>query len=301
MTPLKIGIIGLDTSHVIHFTKMLNDETHPYYVPGGKVTTAYPGGSPDFELSWSRVEGYTAELRDEQGVAIVDSPEAVAEAVDAILLESADGRVHLEQFRRIARYGKPVFIDKPLAVTSADAAEIIRLAKDNGIPVMTSSALRFAEGVQLALSDTGNGAIIGADCFGPTDYQETQPGFLWYGIHSIEMLFTLMGPGCAQLTVASNEGHDLITGVWKDGRIGVVRGNRKGNYAFGASLHRESGTSFIDVGAHAKPFYASLMENVIRFFQTGDAPVSIEQSLEIIRFIEAANESSKTGKTIELS
>jgi len=153
----------------------------------------------------------------------------------------------------------------------------------------------------LALSDTGNGAIIGADCFGPTDYQETQPGFLWYGIHSIEMLFTLMGPGCAQLTVASNEGHDLITGVWKDGRIGVVRGNRKGNYAFGASLHRESGTSFIDVGAHAKPFYASLMENVIRFFQTGDAPVSIEQSLEIIRFIEAANESSKTGKTIELS
>lgn len=300
MKQLKLGIIGLDTSHVEHFTKILNDPTHEYHVEGGKVIAAYPGGSPDFELSHTRVEGFTKLLQDDFGVAIVDSPEAVAEACDAIMLESVDGRIHLEQFRSIVSYGKPIFIDKPLTVRTEEAEEIVSLAKEKGVSVMSSSALRFAEGMKSALANEELGDIIGADCYGPMAMQPTQPGYFWYGIHSVEMLYTLFGPGCADLTVTTNDEHDVIVANWKDGRIGTVRGNRKGNNAFGALAHRTNGSSFVDVYANPKPYYASLLESVIRFFHTGIAEVSIEESLEIVRFIEAANESRSTGKTIRL-
>ncbi|WP_028548492.1 Gfo/Idh/MocA family protein [Paenibacillus sp. UNC451MF] len=301
MKQMNIGIIGLDTSHVVQFTKLLNDPSHEFHVNGGKVAVAFPGGSPDFELSHSRVEGFTTQLSDEFGVSIVDSPEAVAEACDAILLESVDGRVHLDQFRRIASYRKPVYIDKPLTVRADEAQEIVTIAKAEGIPIMSSSALRFAEGMKAAVAQTELGDIIGADCYGPMALQPTQPGYFWYGIHSIEMLYALLGKGCAEISVKANADHDVITAEWQDGRIGTVRGNRKGSSKFGGVAHRVKGSIFVDVYANPKPYYASLLDSIIRLFQTGSADVTIEETLEIIRFIEAANESRATGKSIRLA
>ncbi|MGV2644477.1 gfo/Idh/MocA family oxidoreductase, partial [Clostridium perfringens] len=105
---LKIGMIGLDTSHVSIFSKMLHDKAHPYYVPGARVTAAFPGGSPDFELSISRVDGYTRELV-AWGTEILDSPGDVAKQVDAVMLEAVDGRSHLSLFRAIAPHCQMVF------------------------------------------------------------------------------------------------------------------------------------------------------------------------------------------------
>lgn len=297
---IKIGIIGLDTSHVTAFTQLLNDPNHTYHVSGGKVVAAFPGGSPDFELSISRVEGFTNKLRDEYGLEIVDSVEAVAEKCDAILLESVDGRVHLEQFSRIAPYGKPVFIDKPLTVNAEEARQIAELARKHNVPLLSSSALRYAEGMTAVLKDEEKGAIIGMDSYGPMAIQPTQPGFFWYGIHSVEMLFAGLGKDCVEVTVTTNEDHDLIVGRWADGRIGTVRGNRKGNNSFGGVLHREKGSQFIDIYADPKPYYASLLERIMILFQEGKATIDIEETLTVIRFIEAANESRESGQTVKL-
>lgn len=297
---LKIGMIGLDTSHVVAFTKLLNDPDNEHHVPGGKVVVAYPGGSPDFELSRSRVEEYTKELRDTYDVNIVDSPEAVAEQSDAILLESVDGRVHLEQFKKIVPYRKPTFIDKPFAVSSADAEAMVQLAKEANIPLMSSSALRYAASLTRALDDHEKGTVFGVDCYGPMAIEPTQPGLFWYGIHTVEMLFATFGKGCRRVTTTTNEDHDLVVGVWEDGRVGTIRGNRKGNSAFGALVHREKGTQFVDVTADDKPFYASMLEQIIPMFKTGNAPIDLEETLQIVRFIEAANESRETGQTITL-
>ncbi|MBA4494687.1 Gfo/Idh/MocA family protein [Paenactinomyces guangxiensis] len=297
---LKIGIIGLDTSHVTAFTKLLNDPDHPYHVPGGKVVAAYPGGSPDVKLSYARIEGYTSELRDQYDVNIVNTPEAVAEQCDAILLESVDGRVHLQQFRSVAPFGKPVFIDKPFTVNYEEAKAIIELAGQYEIPLMSCSALRYAEGLTSVLKQTEKGAIIGADCYGPMAIEPTQPGLFWYGIHTAEMLFAILGADCLHVTAATNPDHDLVVGEWGDGRVGTIRGNRKGNNAFGALVHWEKGTDFVDVYSDPKPYYASLLEQVMSMFTTGKPPLDLQETLKIIRFIEAANESRKTGKTVAL-
>lgn len=180
---ITIGMIGLDTSHVSIFSKMLHDQEHPYYIPGGRVTAAFPGGSPDFELSISRVEGYTEELA-AWGTEIMDSPADVAKSVDAVMLEAVDGRAHLALFREIAPHCRLVFIDKPFAITSQDAVAIVKLAQKHQVTIMSSSSLRYAQGLQDELARAGEEGIIGVDCAGPLHLQPTQPGFFWYGIHA---------------------------------------------------------------------------------------------------------------------
>lgn len=135
-------MIGLDTSHVSAFARLLNDPEQDYHVPGGRVVVAYPGGSPDFELSWSRLPGFRQELARNYGVSIAASPEEVAERSDAVLLTSVDGRVHLRQLEAIAPYRKPVFVDKPFAVSSEDARAMMALSGKYGFPLMSCSADR---------------------------------------------------------------------------------------------------------------------------------------------------------------
>lgn len=296
---LKIGLVGTDTSHAVAFTELLNDGRHPYHVPGGEVQFAYPGGSPDFELSASRVGRFAEELRSRFGVSLVESPEEVVEASDAILMTSGDGRVHPELFRRIASFGKPVFIDKPLALSLREAEDIAETASLHGIPVMSGSALRYADALTEAMTETDD-VVTGVDGFAPVAFEPTQRGYFWYGIHGVEMLFAAMGEGCRQVAVLSNRDHDMIAAEWEDGRIGTVRGNRLGHYRYGALLHYGNGTRLADISSHPKPFYASLLERVMEMFHSGKSPLRMEKTLEIIRFLEAANRSRETGVPVKI-
>ena len=295
---LSIGIIGLDTSHANAFTKLLNDTNEVHHVPGAEVIIAFPGGSPHFELSISRVEGFTKELRNHYGVKIVDSIEEVAEGSDAIFLTSSDGAIHFDQLRKIVAYKKPVFIDKPFSLSAKVANDMIKLAEDYQTPIMSTSALRYAENLTKAIKNADKGEVIGVDCFGPADFQHTQPGYFWYGIHMVEILFTILGQGSKSVITVSNEKHDIVTGVWEDGRLGTIRGNRKGNVQFGALIHYEQGSEYVNISVSSKPYYASLLEQILEFFRDGVTKVPVSETKEIIRFIEAVNESSHSGKMI---
>ncbi|MEH7236005.1 Gfo/Idh/MocA family protein [Bacillus sp. JJ1562] len=294
---LKIGMIGLDTSHATAFTKLLNDSSHPFYIGGGKVVMACPVGSSDFELSYSRIGSITKEV-EQYGVKIVDTIEEVAEKCDAILVESVDGRVHLDQVSKICQFKKPIFVDKPFCLNTADAKEMVELAEKYHTPLMSSSALRFAESLTKVLAINDKGRIIGADCFGPMEIVDTQPGYFWYGIHTIEMLFAILGSGAKHLRAVSNQDFDLIVSEWEDGRLCSARGNRKGNADFGAVIHFEKGSEYVSINSSSKPFYASLLEEVLEFFKDGKSRVQLHETREIIRFIEAANESRETGKKV---
>jgi predicted dehydrogenase len=294
---LKIGFIGLDTSHVEAFARLLMRPDDPNYVPGGCVAVAYPGGSPDFPLSINRVEGYTRTLRDEYGVRIANSPEAVAEQADLVFIASVDGRVHREQFQRVASFGKPVFIDKPLATSVEDAQAILRLAAQSGVVVMSSSSLRYAEPLVQTLSKF---TPIGIDVFGPMALEPTQPGFFWYGIHGIEMLVRALGSGCRRLRVLSNENGDLLAAEWHDGRLGTYRGVRGAHSKFGATIHEAGAAHRVDP-AQGKPSYAGLLEAILRSLPHGRSDVPPAEMLAVIRIVEAANRSRETGEEIELS
>lgn len=298
MERLKIGMIGLDTSHCPAFTKLLSEEDNPHYVEGGRVVAAFPGGSENFSLSRNRVAQYTEQMRDEFNVEILDSIEAVAERCDAILLESVDGRQHLEQFKVLAKYGKPVFIDKPLTTSTVEAKEIFELSEKTNTPVFSASSLRYASGV----AELGAGEhVLGCEAFGPMAILDDFPGLFWYGIHSAEVLFSKMGTDCKEVTVTRTEQADVVTGVWKDGRVGTLYGYRfQGMNGFGATVFTDKGVHQ-GVALGTPPWYALLLKEILKFFRTGISPIANEETLEIIAFLEAANTSRETGEAVTLS
>jgi hypothetical protein len=295
-------MIGLDTSHVPSFTKLLNDSSQEYHVPGGRVTAAYPGGSKDFDLSWGRVTGYTKELRDNFGVEILDSPAAVAEAVDMVFITSVDGRVHLQQFRETVPFKRPTFIDKPLALNTQEAEDIFRIAEKAGIVVTSSSALRFID-LLVDSSAKSDDPVLGCNVFGPMPEQPTQPGLFWYGIHTMEMVVTVMGTGCQEVRVVRTDDADLVTLRYLDGRLASLHGLRNGTNQFGLIIHRaEEGHQCIDITAKPKLRYAGLLKAIMKHLPNGTTPVPPEETLEVIRLLEAANDSRQAeGKTIYIA
>ena len=151
VTPLRAGIIGLDTSHVLEIAGTLNKGPKKpediAKLAGVKVVAAYPQGSKDIVSSTKRVPDYTAKVK-ALGVEIVDSIEELLKRVDVVFLESNDGRVHLEQLKPVLAARKPVFIDKPIAGDLADTLRILEAAKRANVPLFCSSSLRFARTTQ---------------------------------------------------------------------------------------------------------------------------------------------------------
>lgn len=296
---IKVGIIGTDTSHVPAFTKLLNDPKEPGYIPGARVVAAFKGGSADVESSYKRVDNYANEIRDKYGVEIVGSIEELVGKVDAVLLESVDGRPHLAQVRPVFKAKKRVFIDKPFAGSYADAREILRLSRESGTPFFSSSSLRYANDVVALKNKPELGGIVGALAFSPSPTEPHHPDLLWYGIHGIETLYTLMGPGCESLTRTNVAGTDVVTCKWKDGRIGTFRGIRDGKqdygaFAFGAKANAATTPPM-------KVDYRNLLVEIIKFFQTGVAPIQPEETLEIMAFMEAADLSkARNGASVAL-
>ena len=300
MPDLKIGLVGLDTSHVVAFCKCFNKEGDPEHVPGAQVVCAYPGGSPDFDLSISRVGKFTEQVRDDFGVKILDAPDAVAEAVDLLFITSVDGRTHLDYVRRTIPARKPTFIDKPMAVTLADAKEIFRLGEQHGAAIMSCSSLRYAQSLEAALADDKLGAIVGCDVYGPMNIEPSQGGLFWYGIHSVEIVNRVMGRGCRSVQDVCTDHHDLVTSTWADGRIASIHGLRKSHGKFGVTIHRAKGFQFVDASSGKRSWYATMLQAILRSLPNGKSDVDPSNTLEIIRLIEAANESRTSGATVKL-
>lgn len=295
---LRIGMAGLDTSHVPAFANLLHDAAQEHHVPGGRITAAFPGGSPDFPLSSNRVDGFTEELREKHGVEIVASLTALRGKCDALMLESIDGRAHLEQFREVADWGVPVFIDKPLTISGSEARQLAEIASEKNVRVTSASAIRFAEKFREVLD--GGDAVTGADVHGPMQFQDSCPGYFWYGIHSVEMLYAALGTGCQAVLAVREEAHDVVVGRWADGRIGTVRGNRTGNNGFGGTLHRAGASRTFEVSSGKKPYYASLLERVMPFFRGEGEVVEVEEMVEVIRFLDAGNRSAADRTWVSL-
>ncbi|RLG06290.1 MAG: gfo/Idh/MocA family oxidoreductase [Thaumarchaeota archaeon] len=294
---IRIGMVGFDTSHVVEFTKRINhfDVDEKFWVEGARIVAGYPG-KPTPAASQEIINERTKILKG-YGVEIVDKPEDLIGRVDAVMIEYNEGAKHLEASRPFMEAGLPVFIDKPLACSIQDAKKIIELAKDNGVPVFSSSSLRYALEIQnLKKSDVGR--ILSASTYGPGIIVQFNPGLFFYVIHAIEMLYALMGKGCKRVRCYSSEGWDVIVGEWEDGRIGIVRGLRIGvrEYGFTAFYEKKIASHVIDTSW----IYTELLKRVIDMFKTKKPPVEPSETLEITAFTEKAMESSKLNREVEV-
>jgi len=289
-TGRRVGIIGLDTSHATAFTKSFNEENAPPEFGGYKVVAAYPQGSRDIESSTSRVPGYIEEVK-KYGVEIVDSIPKLLEKVDVILLESNDGRVHLEQAIPVFKSGKTMFIDKPLSGSLPDAFAIFQAAKDFNQPVFSTSSLRYMTNMDDIVKKQSIGLILGAETYGPCTLEATHPDFFWYGIHGIEALYTVMGTGCRTVTRIHTPDTDIAVGIWEGNRVGTFRGLRAGRTDYGGNAFGQRGIRPLGDNRGYDP----LLIEIVKYFQTKISPVAPEETLELFTFMEAADESKRRG------
>ena len=286
-TGKRIGIIGLDTSHSTAFTKLLNstetDEFNNY-----KIVAAYPYGSRTIESSSSRIPGYIEEVK-KSNVEIVDSIQELLKKTDVILLETNDGRLHLEQVIPVFKAGKRVFIDKPIAASLTDTISIFEAAKDMKAPFFSASSLRYMTNIDKIRNENAVGRVLGADSYGPCSLEATHPDLFWYGVHGVEALIAVMGTGCKTVQRVTSPDTDFVTGDWTDSRIGSFRGIRKGKSGYGGNVFGEK---------EIMPFgdfkgYEPLLKVIIKFFETGVDPFDPQETLEIFKFMETADESKR--------
>lgn len=287
----RIGIIGLDTSHSEVFTRLINEGTSKHNF---KVVAAYPHGSADIQSALKMKPRITKAV-EEMGVEIVNSIASLLKKVDYILLETNDGRPHYEQALPVLKAGKLMFIDKPISHSLSDTKRIFEAAKQYNSPIFSSSALRYEKNTVDVLSGS-YGAVIGADVYSPAAMEKDHLDFSWYGIHGVEMLYTLMGTGCEKVMRTYTEETDVLIGVWKDGRIGTIRGIRKGAADIAGIAFCEK--EIKNVG----PFttYQPLVDEILGFFDTGIVPVGAEETIEMFKFMHAADRSKRLGKFVKL-
>jgi len=289
---IRLGIVDFDTSHAVEFTKRLNHVgiADDQWVEGAKVVAGVPGTSaiaPQvIPKNLETLKGY--------GVEILDDPAALFGKIDAVLIEAVDGSVHLARAMPFLERGIPTYVDKPFACSLADARTMMNLAMSKHIPMMSSSSLRYAPEIVAAAGGKGPlGAIIGATTYGPCELHPRNPGMFHYGIHAVEMLFTLMGSGCKKVSCVSEPGADVATGVWSDGRVATVRGLRAGSHDYGFTVFGEKGIKTEGVGT--KYIYRELLKKIVGMFETKQVPIDPRETLEIVGFIESALKSSQSG------
>lgn len=282
----RVGIIGLDTSHSTAFVKVLNVADASADYAGYKVVAAYPYGSKDIESSTKRIPGYIDEVK-KLNVEIVDSIGALLQKVDVVLLETNDGRLHLEQVTQVLKAQKRVFIDKPIAASLSDVIAIFEASKKYRTPVFSASSLRYIKGME----GIDKSQVLGADTFSPAVLEKTHPDLFWYGIHGVETLYTAMGTGCRQVVRVHTDGTDIVVGTWADGRIGTFRGTRTGKHDYGGTVYLPTGN--VRLGPYGG--YEPLLKEIINYFETGKVPVLPEETIELFTFMEAADESKRRG------
>ena len=297
---LRVGVIGLDTSHASAFSRVLNDPQQAPEFSGCRVVAAVSSHSPNIAESVRYLPQVTKEIQ-ALGIEIVPSIDEMLKRVDVVLLESIDGNPHLAQALPVLRARKPLFVDKPVAGSLTDAVLLYDIAKHFKTPVFSSSSLRYTDGAKAILAGSV-GDVTACDAFSPCPVEPTHPDFFWYGIHGVETLFAVMGPGCETVSRVHSANTDVAVGLWQDGRIGTFRGRRKDNNGYAGGY---GGTAFGTKGIAAVggfSGYEPLVVEIAKFFKTGKAPVSPDETLEIYAFMEAADESRRRdGAAVHLS
>lgn len=293
MTPLRLGLVGLDSSHAGQFAQRLHDPRHPTHVPGARIVAAWPGGSADLPLSHERVAGFTATLRDEYGVAILPSIAEVCAVVDAVLILSVDGRAHLAQAGEVVAAGRPFFLDKPVAATLSDAVALCRLAAEAGVAMFSASATRFWPAV-VALATAAGPAPRCVFSSGPAPTLAHHSDLFFYGIHAAEALFTVMGRGCRSVSCTPTADVWIVSGCWDEGRVATLHAMRSlpldsRDYAI---ARFDAGRAACHAGAGD---YGPLLAAIVDFVRKGRPPVSVRDTLEIYAFLEAAVQSGRDG------
>ena len=317
--PVRVGILGMDNYQAVEYVHFFNNPKAEGDLAGVRVVAAYPVISDDYPESAALTERWKQQMVGVPAnpavppVEFVDSTEELLKRCDAVMIWSLDGRMHLRQATAVLKAGKPVYIGRPLASSTADAVAILKLAEELKVPCWTCSQHRFSPGFIGMRNHPEVGKVIGCDVYGGYDPKAPEADRFTYPLHSIETLYTIMRAGVVKVSRTSTPSVESITAVWKDGRVGTYRGIKQGAVKYSATVFGHKGVSTAGIYGHGVPVKgvaptddkymgdASLAVELAKFFNGGEPPVSHAETLEIYALLQAAEESAaRDGVFVEL-
>lgn len=283
---IRIGAIGVDTSHLPEFSRRLK-EMHDAGTFDGRVTAMLDVGDhgwPDAD----QVSEWISTAAD-LGVERVGSMDDLLNNVDAVMVLAIDGNRHLELATPSLERGLPTYIDKPLTCDVEQAKQILKLSREKDARCYSASSLRFATELESIPDDLGG--MVAIDAFGPGELNDTMPGLYHYGVHTIEMVDAIWGPGVARVSAVEMADRHLVDLEYRDGRYARLRLDRKAAYDFGATIQGDAKTHQfrVDFG----PVYTRLVAGMAGFFEGKPAPAELRDIVENVAVMAAGNESIK--------
>ena len=289
---MRIGAIGIDSSHLPEFSRRMK-ELNAAKKTRCLVTHVFDPGGHDLP----KAAEWLAKTRD-MGAQQVGSMDELLKSVDGVMVLSVNGNKHLPLSLPSLERGLPTYIDKPLTCNLSEAKQLLATARKTSARCYSASSLRFPAEVT-EMDKAALGALKAIDAFGPGSIHALMEGLFFYGVHTIEMVDALWGPGVKRVSAVHLEDRDLLDLDYHDGRFARLRMERKGAYEFGATVHGEKGVKQFKVDF--APVYTRLMEGMARFFEGGAAPPPLRDLVENVAVMEAGNASMKRdGAWVEI-
>jgi predicted dehydrogenase len=322
--PVRVGILGFDNYQAVEYVQFFNNPKAEGDLAGLRVVAAYGVTSPDYPESAALTERWQKQMLSAYQnptdpkdavppVELVGSIDELLKRCDAVMIWSLDGRQHLPQATAVLKAGKRLFIGRPLASSPADAVAIMKLAAETKVPCWSTSQHRYSPGFFGMRNHLEVGRVLGCDVYGGYDLKAAEADKFTRALHSIETMYTIMGPGCVKVSCNSTPATESITAVWGDGRVATYRGIKEGAVKYSATVFGDQGVSTAGIYGHGVPVkgivptddkymgYGGLAIELAKFFKTGQPPVTAAETLEIFALLQAAEESkSQNGAVVAL-
>lgn len=276
---LRFGLIGTDSPHAASFARLLGDGRSGA-VAGATVVAAWEHPTiEDFPLSERGTAG--AETLDGLGVPLLDSPEAVAEVSDVILIVVSDSRQHPALFLRLARFGKPIYVDTRFAPTVPEAIAMLDAAVQCGTLVHAGSPKRFSGAFLEARRRAG--IVTAVELRGPLPEQPGHPCLAWYGVHLVDLAVACFGHGVQSIVEIGNS-FEL---TWSDGRTAAIGGPSEWSPITLGTLRTMDDTPTRFEIIAGEPMLTGLLSAVISGCRSGTPIMPYAEILDIVKTISA--------------
>lgn len=289
---IRFGLIGVDSAHAVQFTRVLGDGGNEG-VEGGRIAAAWQGPTvTDFPPSRDRNDQLAAEVAG-LGVPVLDAPEAVAEVCDALLIVASDSRSHPDHFRRLARFGKPIYVDTRFAPSRREAQDMIERAAQHGCLVLGGSPKRFTPEFRAARADVSDPTSIHLE--GAMPEQPHHPVLAWYGVHLVDLAVATLGPRCR--TVDARGERVVLT--WDDGRTATLGGPREWQAVTSGAIRGEDRCREFRIEANAQ-MLRGLLSGLIASCRSGIPNIPAAEILAIVDIVNAAERSRLLAAPVDL-
>jgi predicted dehydrogenase len=278
---MRIGLVGIESDHAEDALRLFNRERR---WPGYEVVALW-GAAADTERAGRLARDY--------GIGtIAPEPAAMVDAVDAVIVGARDARLHAAHALPYLKRGMPVFIDKPLALSIADAEAMLDAAEASGALLLSGSALRWqADAVALKAKAATCGRVDKVIATGTFYPDSPYGGPAFYAVHAVELALEFAGQGIADITVvAASESAMTITGCGRLAAVEIrlVRPAEGEPSHFAVELEGQGGRAG---GVIALPddYMAPVYDQFVGMIERGTAPLSRRELLAPVRVLEIVN------------